>query len=93
MNADKKYFVYIVECSDGTYYTGIALDPERRIKVHNSGRGARYTRSRRPVSIVYCEEAGSRSEALKREYAVKQLTREQKEALIASGRNIWHLTE
>ena len=74
--------VYIVRCSDGTLYTGIARDLGKRIAEHNSDAGgARYTRSRRPVELVYSEEAPSRSEALKREYEIKRLPRAGKEDL------------
>lgn len=66
----------MVRCSDGTLYTGIAKDLEKRIKAHNSGQdGARYTRSRRPVKLVYAERAGSRSEAARLEYRIKKMTR------------------
>ena len=77
------YNLYIVECSDGTYYTGIAVDVEKRMREHNdSARGARYTRARRPVTLVYQEKLPDRSSALKREYAVKKMTRAQKSALV-----------
>jgi putative endonuclease len=77
------YSVYIVECSDGTYYTGIAVDVEKRLHEHNhSPKGARYTRSRRPVTLRYTEVLPDRSSALKREYAVKKMTRAQKSALV-----------
>lgn len=81
------YYVYIVKCSDDTYYTGIAVNVEKRIDVHNtSPLGARYTKMRRPVLLVYTEACGSRSEALKREYAIKQLPRKGKESLILKTR-------
>lgn len=77
------YNVYIVLCSDDTYYTGIAVDVDKRIDEHNtSPKGARYTRSRRPVTLVYCEKHPDRSSALKREYAIKRMTRAQKCTLI-----------
>ncbi len=77
------YSVYIALCSDGTYYTGIAVDVEKRIHEHNtSPKGARYTRTRRPVTLVYFENHPDRSSALKREYAIKRMTRPQKDALI-----------
>lgn len=80
------YSVYIVKCADGTYYTGIARNVEKRIDEHNtSPKGARYTRSRRPVTLVFEEKHPDRSSALKREFAIKQLTRAQKEALIWSS--------
>lgn len=80
--------VYILRCADGSLYTGIARDLERRIAEHNAGNGAgaNYTRSRRPVRLVYNEPATDRSTASRREYAIKQLSREEKLALIlASG--------
>ncbi len=77
------YSVYIVRCSDGTYYTGIATDVQRRIEEHNhSPKGARYTRTRRPVTLVYSEEHPDRSSASKREYAIKHMTRAEKQNLI-----------
>jgi putative endonuclease len=79
------YSVYIVRCSDGTYYTGIAIDVDKRLHEHNhSPKGARYTRSRRPVTLVYSEEQSDRSRAQKREYAIKRMTRKEKEFLIKS---------
>jgi putative endonuclease len=79
------HFVYMVRCSDGTLYTGYARDPERRTEVHNTGRGAKYTARRLPVSLVYREPCVSRSAALKREYEVKRLTRTEKETLACSA--------
>lgn len=77
------YVVYMLRCVDNTLYTGIARDVERRIREHNEGaRGARYTRGRRPVQLVYEERQVSRSMALKREAALKKLSRTQKDALI-----------
>lgn len=78
----KKCFVYMVECRDGSLYTGWTTDVEERIKTHNEGTGAKYTRSRLPVRLVYFEEVDSRSAALKREAAIKKLTREKKLKLI-----------
>jgi putative endonuclease len=80
---DKPCYCYIVECADGTYYTGWAVDPERRVAVHNQGRGARYTRTRRPVRLVYVESQPDISTALKRERAIKRMTREGKRKLIS----------
>ncbi|MBL0848171.1 MULTISPECIES: GIY-YIG nuclease family protein [Mammaliicoccus] len=77
-----KHYTYILECKDHTLYTGYTTDLERRLKVHNDGKGAKYTRIRRPVKLVYHEIFDNKSEALKREYALKQLTRKQKLALI-----------
>ena len=78
------HYVYIVECADGTYYTGYAVDVEKRVKVHNTGKGAKYTRARLPVKLIYTEAYQDKKAALKREYAIKKLTRLQKEALIYS---------
>lgn len=81
----KTNYTYMVKCSDGTYYTGWTTDLEHRINAHNSGEGAKYTRSRRPVELVYYEKYETKVEAMKREYAIKQLSRKKKEELIASG--------
>ncbi len=78
------YYTYILKCSDGTLYTGWTNDIGARIATHNSGRGAKYTRSRRPVQLVYLHQFPTRSDAARHEYAIKQLTRKQKEALIES---------
>ena len=78
-------YCYIVECADGTYYTGWAIDPEKRVKVHNSGRGARYTKTRLPVKLVYVEEQPDRKSAMKREIAIKRLGRDRKMKLIANA--------
>lgn len=72
----------MVECADGSLYTGWTTDPERRIKQHNAGRGALYTRWRRPVELIYLEEVDDRSAAQRREHALKRLTRQKKLALI-----------
>jgi putative endonuclease len=78
--------VYIVRCADGTLYTGYALDPSARTKVHNEGRGARYTACRRPVILVYSKTFASKSAALMREIELKRLSRKKKEALISRER-------
>jgi len=80
-------YCYIVECADGTYYTGWAIDPEKRVATHNKGRGARYTRTRIPVKLVYVEEMPDRKSAMKREIAIKKLKREGKGKLISEERN------
>lgn len=77
-------FVYILECADGTLYTGWTTDVEAREKAHNSGNGAKYTRCRLPVRVVYYEQLEDKSAALKREAAIKKMTRKQKEKLIMS---------
>lgn len=78
MSPSDKWFVYIVECSDKTLYTGITIDVERRIKQHNEGKGAKYTRGRGPVTLVKSFEKLTKSEALKMEYKIKQLSKEEK---------------
>ena len=75
-------YCYILECSDGTFYTGWTNDPERRVAQHNKGKGARYTKTRRPVRLVYLEEQTDKIAALKRELQIKKLKREQKLKLI-----------
>lgn len=72
------FYCYLLECADGTYYTGWTTDPPRREKQHNAGRGAKYTRTRRPVKLVYVEELPSRSDAMKRELVIKAMGRERK---------------
>jgi len=74
--------VYIVECADGSLYTGWALDVQRRVKAHNAGRGGRYTRMHRPVRLVYAEECETRATAMKREAAIKRWPRAKKLKLI-----------
>jgi len=77
------YTIYIVQCSDNTLYTGIAKDLDRRIDEHNSSdKGAKYTKARRPVTLVYHEVCADRSAASKREYAIKKMSRKKKEDLI-----------
>ena len=83
MSSEQNWYVYIVQCKDGSLYTGITTDLSRRVDDHNSGRlGARYTRPRRPVHLVYQEKTVSRSAAAKREYQIKQLTATGKKKLI-----------
>ena len=81
-NRHQGNYTYIVKCSDETLYTGWTNDLEKRIEAHNSGKGAKYTKTRRPVTLVYFEEYGTKQEAMKREYAIKQLPRAKKLALI-----------
>ena len=81
-----KTYVYIVKCRDESLYTGWTKDIDSRIKVHNSGNWAKYTRSRRPVELVYWEELDGKSEALVREAAIKKMTKKQKLILIDSFR-------
>lgn len=77
------YYVYIVECSDGSLYTGWTVDIEKRLAKHNEGKGAKYTRSRCPVALRYLEQADTKQEACKREYCIKQLSRAEKFRLIS----------
>lgn len=75
-------YTYIVKCSDGTFYTGWTNDLTRRMEAHNQGRGAKYTKARRPVTLIYYETFETKKEAMKREYAIKRLSRKEKEELI-----------
>ena len=77
------WYVYLLRCADDTLYTGCTNDPQRRLHQHNTGQGAKYTRSRRPVVLVYQERFATKEEAMRREWAIKQLTRAQKLRLIA----------
>jgi len=77
------HYVYMLKCADGSLYTGWTTDLTERIRVHNSGKGAKYTRSRLPVTLVYHESFPDKSQALRREIEIKQLSRSEKEALIA----------
>ena len=76
------WFLYILRCGDGTLYTGITTDVPRRLEAHRQGKGAKYTRGRGPLELVYREECGTHSQALKREWEVKTLRRSEKELLI-----------
>lgn len=77
-------YTYIVECADHTYYTGWTNDIEKRLAAHNSGKGAKYTKSRRPVTLVHLETFDTKEEAMHREAMIKRLTRAQKEVLVQS---------
>lgn len=79
------FYAYMLRCADGTLYSGYAADLDSRIRTHNAGKGAKYTRSRLPVELAYSEAFPDKSSAMRREYAFKQLTRAEKEALIAKG--------
>ena len=79
------YWLYILRCGDGTLYTGTTDDVERRLKAHREGKGAKYTRGRGPLEVVYREALSDKSAALKREWAVKRLSREEKLRLIENG--------
>ena len=79
------WYVYMLRCGDGSLYTGSTTDVDRRLREHQSGTGARYTRSRPPVTLVYTEAAADRSAAQRREAAIKKLSRDQKWSLIGKG--------
>lgn len=81
-------YTYILKCKDGTLYTGWTNNIDKRLKDHNDGKGAKYTKVRRPVELIYYEEFELKEEAMKREYAIKQLTRKQKEELVAKQKQL-----
>ncbi len=81
------HFIYILECKDGTWYTGYTTDVERRLKMHEQGKGAKYTRGRGPFSLVYQKAYQTKTEALRAEYDLKQLKRKQKEEFVARKEN------
>ena len=76
------HWVYVIECADGSFYTGYTTDVERRVREHDRGEGAKYTRGRTPVELVHSERFESQSRAMSREYEIKQLSRRQKEQLV-----------
>lgn len=76
------HYTYIVKCNDNTYYTGYTNDLEKRIQTHNAGKGAKYTKGRRPVKLIYYEEYEKKCDAMRREWEIKQLSRKEKEQLI-----------
>lgn len=84
---EKNWCLYILRCGDGTLYTGITNDMEKRLAAHRAGKGAKYTRGRQPLELVYRESCENHSQALKRELAVKKLTRGEKEMLITQAAN------
>jgi putative endonuclease len=84
------WYVYILECSDGSYYTGIARNPYHRIEVHNAGRGPAWTRKRRPVVLKFCQELPSKSAARRREIEIKGWRREKKQRLFGGELNTVH---
>ena len=88
-NQHQGNYTYIVKCSDETLYTGWTNNLKKRLEAHNSGKGAKYTKNRRPVELVYFEEYDTTQEAMKREYAIKQLSRQKKLALIHSHQSIF----
>lgn len=80
-------YTYIVECKDGSLYTGWTTDVKKRVEAHNAGKGAKYTKSRRPVKLMYTEEHGTKQEAMSREYAIKRMTRQEKLRMIGEGKS------
>ena len=78
-------YTYLLQCADGSLYCGWTNHLQERVKAHNEGRGAKYTRGRRPVKLVYFEEFATRQEAMRMEYQIKKLTRQEKERLVKSG--------
>ncbi len=78
-------YTYVLRCGDGSLYTGWTNDIEKRLKAHNEGRGAKYTKGRSPVKLVYVEQFATKEEAMKREYAIKHMTRREKEKLLGTG--------
>lgn len=81
-NSDLAFYLYVLECADGSWYTGYTVDVEERLKLHNGGDGAKYTRSRRPVSLVAQATFATKHEAMSAEYRFKRLSRRQKECLV-----------
>jgi len=82
VSSEREHYVYVLECADGTYYTGYTTDVDRRVEEHNAGEGAKYTRGRTPVTVVHTEAFASQSAAMSREYRIKQLRRPDKDALV-----------
>ena len=85
-DTEKKNYTYMLKCHDGTIYTGWTTQLDRRISEHNSGRGAKYTRSRRPVELIYYEELESKEKAMKREAEIKKMTKKQKIAMVEKSK-------
>ena len=81
--SNELHYVYILKCNDNTYYTGYTKDIKKRVKIHNEGKGAKYTRGRGPHQLVYTQSFETKGEALRNEYKIKQLSRKEKEMLIA----------
>ena len=79
---EDNWYVYILRCGDGTLYTGITTDVQRRLQMHRSGKGAKYTRGRQPLELVYTQACDDHSKALKREWQIKQMSRGEKEKII-----------
>jgi putative endonuclease len=82
---DRDYYFYLLRCSDDSLYAGICIDLEKRVEIHRNGKGAKYTRSRLPVTLVFHEQHGSKGDALRREAEVKKWTKQRKERLVSDG--------
>lgn len=92
-NMEAVWYLYILRCRDDTLYTGITTDVEKRLEAHRSGKGAKYTRGRGPLELVYREACGTHSDALKREYQIKQLSRQEKQSLVEGRQEAPEKTE
>lgn len=93
MEKKAEHIFYVLECKDGSYYAGYTNDLERRVRVHNDGKGAKYTRAKRPVHCIYHEEHDTKRKAMQAEYQFKQLTRKEKERYIEMEGNKREITE
>ena len=85
MSESKKHYAYMLKCADNSIYSGYAVDPYKRVVVHNSGKGAKYTRARRPVQLAYFEEFNNKTDALKREREFKKYTHAEKQKIIENN--------
>ncbi|MBE1556198.1 GIY-YIG nuclease family protein [Sporosarcina limicola] len=93
MDKTDNHFFYVLECKDGSYYAGYTNDLEKRIRVHNEGKGAKYTRAKRPVRYIYHENFETKREAMRAEYQFKQLKRDAKELYIGKGQDSDEVTK
>lgn len=93
MEKKAEHFFYVLECRDSSYYAGYTNDLERRVRVHNEGKGAKYTRAKLPVQCIYYETYEDKREAMRAEYKFKQLTRSQKEYYMKEGKGIYEITK
>lgn len=82
-----EHYMYVLECKDGSYYAGYTNQLEKRVQTHNEGKGAKYTRGRRPIKLIHFERYGTKREAMQAEYKFKQLRRSEKEQIIEKGGN------
>lgn len=89
MSGQEENYTYMVECSDGTYYTGWTNDIEKRLKMHNARKGAKYTKTRTPVKLIYLEVLPTKQEAMRREAQIKRLSRREKEQLVRTRKDLY----